>query len=566
MRRLAPILVLASVALAGYWIATNAPRRSAPVAASGAAPPIDDAGGPSVPDAHALPPREIAPTTPPGEPVLIELTEGAAARYADARPTEADEVYAAVVEELGRPEVVYDPGLGRAARELAYQHSVIGGLVPQDIVDFLLRAAGAVDRSVVQGYTATGGDDLTAVRKRLNGLLGPKRDAILRVGVGEAWIVGAKRPRYIAILISRRQIDVGPAPRRVELGAQWVLNGTLPAGYEEPSALVLRPEGHMEPVEVNTSGRRFSVIVDAGRTSGTIQVSVSATGPHGPGPLLQLPVVVGVDLPEVFESYTAPDESGLSSPVEAEKKAFALLNADRARYGIAALRRDSRLDEVARAHSLDMRDNGFFGHYSVETGTPSDRLAAAAYKVALHGENVASGPSIAGAEAGLMRSLGHRRNILQGRFTHVGIGVRGQRDGARIQWYLTQMFATPVGDIDPTAASRRLYERMAEWRRDEGAGTLERIGRLDRIAESVVGAVAEGQTDGVASKALESAKRAGLTRNGAFAWVGSTVDLDALELPAQAVDEGYPRVGVAVDQLPDHPNGLIGVVILFAGD
>ncbi|MFT7622909.1 MAG: hypothetical protein ACI9WU_002084 [Myxococcota bacterium] len=561
-----PFLLLIAAALVAWQLGSLGGPSRAPAGTSAPSRSETRSDAGSMADVVAASPREITPATPPGEAVIVELTEAPATRYNAPEFTEADQVYADIVAQLERGNVVYDASLGRAARELAYQHSVIGGLVPQDIVNFLLRGSGAVDRTVVQGYTATGGDDLSAVGKRLENLLGSRAGAeIQRVGIGEAYIPGAARPRYIAMLVSKRQIDVSPAPRTVQLNSTWQLTGTLPIGWEKPSALVLYPDDRMEAIEMQVVGRRFTLSVPSGDTSGFMDVSVSATGAFGPSPLMQLPVAIGVPLPTSYRGYTAADETDITTPEAAEELAFELLNADRQRFGIPLLVRDRELDAVARAHGLDMRDNQFFGHYSDETGTPGDRLAAAAYRVALHGENVASGRSIHGAEEGLMHSLGHRRNILQGRFSRVGIGVAGKGTGKATQWYLTQLFARPVLRVDGNSSARRLVELMTDARHDADAGQLTRVGKLDRVCESVVESVAAGTTDGMASRVLEQAKAAGLTKSGAYAWVGVTTDLDELKLPPQATDPDYSHVGTAVAQLPDHPNGLIGVVILFTG-
>src|SRR6185295_14113766 len=51
-----------------------------------------------------------------------------------------------------------------------------------------------------------------------------------------------------------------------------------------------------------------------------------------------------------------------------EHAMFERLNRDRAAQGRARLQWDARLSEVARHHSADMRDHGFFEHESPSTG------------------------------------------------------------------------------------------------------------------------------------------------------------------------------------------------------
>ncbi|MFT5433198.1 MAG: hypothetical protein ACI9OJ_003903, partial [Myxococcota bacterium] len=207
----------------------------------------------------------------------------------------------------------------------------------------------------------------------------------------------------------------------------------------------------------------------------------------------------------------------------------------------------------------------FFGHWSENSGTPGDRLAAVGYRAVTHGENVASSATIHSAEEGLMHSLGHRRNILNRRFTRVGIGVAGRLEGQRTTWYLTQMFARAAVEVDPQAAGRRLFKRVQAARSKSSSGVLKRSLRLDRLADAAARVGAAGGNEQLARDLMDSAKAAGETRGGAYAWVRVVTELDSLELPPQATSDDYSRVGISVDQLDDHPNGLIGVAVLFTG-
>ena len=511
-------------------------------------------------------PREpILDIPPPGEPVQIELIETPKSRYAAAVMTESDSVYAQVIRGLDRPDVHYDPNLGHAARELAYQHSVFGGLVPRPVVDFLLRSGGSVDRTVMQAYTATAGDDLQVIQERVERIVGTRRDTLRRVGVGEAYIPGVARSRFIAILVSERRIEVSSAPRSALPNTRWLLSGTLPDGWNNPTALAMYPEGDLRSIQVRRDGRRFALEVPVGGEEGLLDVSLSATGPYGPSPLLQVPVYVGTALPVTMTVWMPPNEEYIQGTKEAEELAFDLLNADRKRYGLSGLVRLPRVDRIARGHSVDMRDFNYFGHWSENTGSPGDRLSEGQIKAAMYAENVAYGGSIFGAQEGLMHSLGHRKNILNPGLTHVGIGIAGKTEGESVRWYLTQLFIVPATDVDRDIEEKTLLTRIDSLRRSEGRRALARAAGLDRMAFSAAKIAAAGGTEDLAKRLMDDAREDGQTRGGGFAWIRVVADPDSIEFPAEVTSPQYERIGMAVVQLPDHPNGLVGVALLLTG-
>ena len=571
MRRLLPwILLIAALPLVAYLLWKPSRSSKAP---SAAPPPADsiDIEAPAPTASSGLKRWEPEPTSLPGEPVTVELMEPPAERYADARMTEGDAAFAGIVVKLGRADVIYDPALGRAARELAFQQSLLGGVLPLDLVDFLLRSAGAVDRTIEQGFVATSGEGSAAAKDQLERMLAEpnrgKSTGQVRVGIGEVWIPGAKLPHVVGVLVSRQAIAVDPAPRRVELGKEWVLSGELPHRFTRPSALVLRPDGDLKEAAVEVgAGGRFRVPVQAGTTVGTLHVSVGATGPEGPMTLVQLPVEVGRPLPQEYASRLPPDEREVTSVGAAEALALKLLNADRVRFGLPILERDARLDAVARAHSEDMRDNGFFAHVSPTTGGPGDRLARASYKALGHAENIALEGSIHAAETDLLASLGHRANILSRAVTHVGIGVaRGAVEGRR-EWYLTQLFARPLVAVDAAAIAAKLRRAIGERRRARGLADLRRDAGLERVAESHARAAAEGKLEGLSRQALDEAERAGLTPGRAQVWIQRAPDPAAIEPPDIVDDASFGRVGVGVVQGSDEALGAVGVVLLLAAD
>jgi len=102
-----------------------------------------------------------------------------------------------------------------------------------------------------------------------------------------------------------------------------------------------------------------------------------------------------------------------------------LVNEERSKVALPALAWDEPAAAVAYAHSADMDARQFFSHVNPSGQDPGARLAAAGVTgFATFGENIALGqrtPAIVVSE--WMASEGHRENILNPAFTHLGVGV-----------------------------------------------------------------------------------------------------------------------------------------------
>ena len=107
----------------------------------------------------------------------------------------------------------------------------------------------------------------------------------------------------------------------------------------------------------------------------------------------------------------------------AEQRMLEMVNQERARAGLGRLEMDPQLTQVARAHSREMFELGYFAHNSPVSGTPFDRMREADIRFVVAGENLAYAPNVQIAHEGLMNSPGHRANILRPEFRRVGIGV-----------------------------------------------------------------------------------------------------------------------------------------------
>ncbi|MCB5167559.1 CAP domain-containing protein [Streptomyces bambusae] len=117
-----------------------------------------------------------------------------------------------------------------------------------------------------------------------------------------------------------------------------------------------------------------------------------------------------------------------------------LVNVERAAAGCRALTVDAALARAAQGYSDTMAATGNFSHTGTDGSQPQDRIEAAGYDWSGYGENIAMGQADAAAVvAAWMDSPGHRENILNCRFTEIGVGL----NTAGGPWW-TQNFGTPA--------------------------------------------------------------------------------------------------------------------------
>lgn len=124
---------------------------------------------------------------------------------------------------------------------------------------------------------------------------------------------------------------------------------------------------------------------------------------------------------EKQENISQPSNGGeLTSD---EKETFNLINAERTAIGLAALKIDEEVQNVARTKAQDMVDKNYFSHTSPTYGSPFDMMKdfGITYKAA--GENIAGNSSNSGAVNAWMNSAGHKANILNSNYNYTGLAV-----------------------------------------------------------------------------------------------------------------------------------------------
>ena len=136
------------------------------------------------------------------------------------------------------------------------------------------------------------------------------------------------------------------------------------------------------------------------------------------------------------EPDTPSKPSGSTSVSSYEQQVVALVNAERAKYGLAALTLDETLCGYARVKSQDMHDQGYFSHTSPTYGSPFDMMRSFGVSYRSAGENIAMGYSTPEAVvAAWMNSEGHRANILSANYTTLGVGYV-EDGGYWTQWFI----------------------------------------------------------------------------------------------------------------------------------
>jgi uncharacterized protein YkwD len=268
-----------------------------------------------------------------------------------------------------------------------------------------------------------------------------------------------------ALVLTFRWADIAPVPRVLRKGASIMLEGELASDLSDPQAVVVAPDGNVQRGPAQKS-RRFSFELPA-TEEGEYRVELLAGSALGPTVVANFPVYVGV--PPRTQLTAVTDEASTSgSAASVQSRLFELIQADRERAGRKPLARLPALESVASAHSIDMRDSGFVGHTSKNTGTAAQRVQRAGVRVALVLENVGRGYSAEGVHRGLMDSPGHRQNILNADVSHIGIGVVEVAEGEGRAYLVTELFTQLPEPIDVEQARERLAEALAEKRKAAG--------------------------------------------------------------------------------------------------
>ncbi|WP_187442679.1 S-layer homology domain-containing protein [Rossellomorea vietnamensis] len=117
-----------------------------------------------------------------------------------------------------------------------------------------------------------------------------------------------------------------------------------------------------------------------------------------------------------------------------------LTNVERSKIGVPLLKMSGEAEPVAMLKAKDLAENAYFSHTSPTYGSPFDMLRDFGVSYSLAGENLFAGSAEPSAAiSSWMNSPGHRDNMLNPNFTHMGAGYA---QGGPYRHYWVQIFIT----------------------------------------------------------------------------------------------------------------------------
>lgn len=158
-----------------------------------------------------------------------------------------------------------------------------------------------------------------------------------------------------------------------------------------------------------------------------------ADGSFGPNKEISRAEFAVIIARTIEPGFIPPVNQEVDQATQFEQEVLRLTNKKRLAHGLEPLHLDKKLFEVARLKSKDMDDYDYFDHNSPNYGSPFEMMKEFGIQYQSAGENIAFGYGSPEAVVnGWMNSPGHRANILNESFTHLGVGFSN--------YYWTQMF------------------------------------------------------------------------------------------------------------------------------
>ncbi len=234
-------------------------------------------------------------------------------------------------------------------------------------------------------------------------------------------------------LLSHRRVELDEFPLRARVGQPCRVVGRFLLPLKRPILAVTDPGGAVHtlpvPLPLSSGGQaRFELDLTF-HSAGVNAVELLAEGRYGTEvvALFEVEAQGAAGGAGGRPAEAAPQARRVKAELKdiavAERQVVQAINDLRARHGLKPLRRDGRLDRLARHHAEQMGRLKFFGHKSPEEGDVARRLRTAGIAFSAAAENLAESHSALDAQWLLEASPGHRGNLLLPEVTLVGVGT-----------------------------------------------------------------------------------------------------------------------------------------------
>jgi uncharacterized protein YkwD len=344
---------------------------------------------------------------------------------------------------------------------------------------------------------------------------------------------------FVVILLANRKLTLNAVPRRVAPGKSLyaliaspiVKTGDIQLFITAPDGTILKKE--LEKRKTNfTTGISFS-------QNGKHTVELVVKTPTGPDLGALFFVQVGAPANQTKEAEVMEPKTS----AEAKVQILAKTNALRLALGARAISFDSTLETVAQKYAEQMNEEGFFAHVDREGHDLRFRLKQVNYAFDSAGENLGLSSGAMAAHFGIEHSPGHRTNLVNAVFTHVGIGILQKADG---QVIVVEAFAQRVNaSSDPKT---RAKESLISLRKELKLTPLHFNAALENLAQLH----AQNKASGALSNSIEETVFAQLPE-----LTGVSVDVFKGDQPTVLVSKSlknpqYTQVGIGLAQDGKH--------------
>lgn len=253
-------------------------------------------------------------------------------------------------------------------------------------------------------------------------------------------INATKTPAYISET-QRTMIPVRSVGEVLGLGIDWQTPYVILSGKSLRTGKMIKVTLNTKTRAAVINGKWLKEIIELkdGRSYITLRVLAEAFGYEVDWRNRS----VYIELPEAPVQPSQPNNSKPetsipeqpTTPATFNEQVLALVNKERQAVGLKSLSLDDALCKAALLKSQDMHDKGYFSHTSPTYGSPFEMLTQLGIDYRAAAENIAQGYTTPEAVVkGWMNSEGHRANILNAQYTHMGVGYVASGN------YWTQLF------------------------------------------------------------------------------------------------------------------------------